>query len=186
MKEYKRTYLASLPCAWLKMIICFAPSVLIGDVILCIREGTVIGSMVLGFIVLSFMLMASNFAVMALANFIINRFKSPSTFVDGKKIMHDGRSIELDRIKYVTLYLPELRSRTSASRQELSLYASEDEHVVIKRPSLSLIMHLKKECKNARFEIDSLRSRLITDIVTGLCVAVFYFVVIFAIGSGEK
>ncbi len=179
MKEYKRTYLASLPCGGLKMLIVIAPCALIGDLILCILGKTKPFEIVSSFLAVGLLFMTVFIALMVLVSLIINAFKSPSVTVDGKYITYEGKRLDLDSVRYVTLYLPEIQSRTRYTTQELSLYASEGEHVVIKRPSVRLIMHLKKECRNARFEIDSLRSRLITDLIISLFVFVLCVVMAF-------
>ena len=144
MKEYKRTYLASLPCTCLEMLIIIAPCALLGDIILGILGKTKPFSIILGLLGVGLLFMAVFIAMMALVNLIINAFKSPSVTVDGKYIAYEGKRLDLDSISYVTLYLPEMRSRSSISTQELSLYVNDSEHIVIKRPSVFLIAYLKK------------------------------------------
>ena len=179
MKEYKRTYLASFPCVCLKMLIIIAPCALIGDLILCILGKTKPFEILSNFLAVGLLFMTVFIAMTVLANFIINAFKSPSVTVDGKYIAYEGKRLDLDSISYVTLYLPEMRSRSSVTPQEMSLYASEDEHVVIKRPSVFLIAHLRKRCTNAKFEIADVKSRLITDLIISLFVFVLCVVMAF-------
>ena len=93
-----------------------------------------------------------------------------------KFVTYLNTSLDLDRIKYITLYLPEMISRNNLSPQELSLYINDKEHIVIKRPSILLIAYMKKRCLNAKFEINLSKSRLITDLIVGLCVAIFFSV----------
>ena len=179
MKEYKRTYLTSLPCICLKMLIIIAPCAFLGDLILCILGKTKPFEILSSFLAVGLLFMTVFIAVTVLANFIINAFKSPSTFVDGRTVTHEWTSIELDRIKYVTLYLPEMQSRTRITPQELSLYVNDSEHIVIKRPSVFLIAHLRKRCTNAKFEIADVKSRLITDLIISLFVFVLCVVMAF-------
>ena len=179
MKEYKRTYLASFPCVCLKMLIIIAPCALVGDLILCILGKTKPFEILSNFLAVGLLFMTVFIAQMVLVSLIINAFKSPSVTVDGKYIAYEGKRLDLDSISYVTLYLPEMRSRSSVTPQEMSLYASEDEHVVIKRPSVFLIAHLKKRCTSAKFEIADVKSRLITDLIISLFVFVLCVVMAF-------
>ena len=179
MKEYKRTYLASFPCVCLKMLIIIAPCALIGDLILCILGKTKPFEILSNFLAVGLLFMTVFIAMMALVSLIINAFKSPSVTVDGKYIAYEGKRLDLDSISYVTLYLPEMRSRSSVTPQEMSLYASEDEHMVIKRPSVFLIAHLRKRCTSAKFEIADVKSRLITDLIISLFVFVLCVVMAF-------
>ena len=179
MKEYKRTYLASLPCTCLEMLIIIAPCALLGDIILGILGKTKPFSIILGLLGVGLLFMAVFIAMMALVNLIINAFKSPSVTVDGKYIAYEGKRLDLDSISYVTLYLPEMRSRSSISTQELSLYVNDSEHIVIKRPSVFLMAYLKKRCANASFGIADVRQRLIRDLVVSLFVLVLCVVMAF-------
>ena len=179
MKEYKRTYLASFPCVCLKMLIIIAPCALVGDLILCILGKTKPFEILSNFLAVGLLFMTVFIAMMALVSLIINAFKSPSVTVDGKYIAYEGKRLDLDSISYVTLYLPERQSRTRITTQELSLYVNDSEHIVIKRPSVFLIAHLKKRCTSAKFEIADVKSRLITDLIISLFVFVLCVVMAF-------
>ena len=179
MKEYKRTYLASFPCVCLKMLIIIAPCAFLGDLILCILGKTKPFEILSSFLAVGLLFMTVFIAMMALVSLIINAFKSPSVTVDGKYIAYEGKRLDLDSISYVTLYLPERQSRTRITTQELSLYVNDSEHIVIKRPSVFLIAHLRKRCTSAKFEIADVKSRLITDLIISLFVFVLCVVMAF-------
>ena len=179
MKEYKRTYLASFPCVCLKMLIIIAPCALIGDLILCILGKTKPFEILSSFLAVGLLFLTVFIAQMVLVSLIINAFKSPSVTVDGKYIAYEGKRLDLDSIRYVTLYLPEMRSRSSVTPQEMSLYVNDSEHIVIKRPSVFLIAHLRKRCTSAKFEIADVKSRLITDLIISLFVFVLCVVMAF-------
>lgn len=85
--------------------------------------------------------------------------------------MYKIQKLELGNIKYITLYLPEI-SRTSSSPQQLSVYADDNNHIVINRPSLVLISLLKNKCDKAKFEINGLKSRIKVDLIVSLCVSI--------------
>ena len=179
MKEYKRTYLASLPCVCLEMLIIISPCALLGDIILGILGKTKPFEILSNFLAVGLLFMAVFIAMMALVSLIINAFKSPSVTVDGKYIAYEGKRLDLDSISYVTLYLPEMRSRSSISTQELSLYVNDSEHIVIRRPSVFLIAHLRKRCTSAKFGIADVRQRLIRDLIVSLFVFVLCVVMAF-------
>ena len=179
MKEYKRTYLTSLPCICLKMLIIIAPCAFLGDLILCILGKMKPFVILSSFLAVGLLFMTVFIAMMVLVSLIINAFKSPSVTVDGKYIAYEGKRLDLDSISYVTLYLPEMRSRSSSTPQELSLYVNDSEHIVIKRPSVFLIAYLKKRCANASFGIADVRQRLIRDLVVSLFVFVLCVVMAF-------
>ena len=135
------------------------------------KMGTVIGMALLAFTGL--VVLGSLFAILVTA--LINCFKEVSVFLDESTIEYKGTKLNLDSIGYITLYLPEMKSRTSASSQELSLYTNDEEHIVIRRPSVALIAYLKKRCKNAKFEIDELGKRIKNDLIIAVCLPVVIF-----------
>ena len=179
MKEYKRTYLASLPCFCLEMLIIIAPCALLGDIILGILGKTKPFEIISNYVAVGLLFMTVFIAMMALVSLIINAFKSPSVTVDGKYITYEGKRIDLDRVSYVTLHLPERHSRSNVTPQELMVYVNDDEDILIRRPSVFLVAHLKKRCANAKFGIADVRSRLIRDLIISACVAVICFVMAF-------
>ena len=169
MKEYKKTYCTSLFWCWIDFFVMLAPMFLVCDICLWYFEEDYSGMAMLVAVLIFAIFMALSAVFALFINFIINLFKKPSVFVDESTITHMGQTFRLDSITYLTLYLPEIKSKTSGTTQELSIYIDEKEHMVIKRPSVALIAHLKKSCTNAEFEIDELKSRLKTDLLIGLC-----------------
>ncbi len=171
MKTYKKPYGTSLPCFTLKMAIISIPAALIIDICFAFYDNMSFGTIslfcVLGF--LGFALFGVVFSF--LITLIINLFAYPSVFVNEKTITYENKTLDLDSIKYLTLYLPEIRSRISSTTQELSIYTTDKEHIVIKRPSIALIAYLKKRCTNAKFEIDEIKSRLKTDLIISAGIA---------------
>ena len=176
MKEYKSAYCISFLCCYIELFLIFFPCALLGDFILFFLNKAVLGKVFFSFIAVSLLLIVCILIFTALINLIINFFKKSSVFVSEKFVTYLNISLDLDRIKYITLYLPEMISRNNISPQELSLYINDKEHIVIKRPSILLIAYMKKRCKNAKFEINLSKSRLITDLIVGLCVAIIFSV----------
>ncbi len=172
MKGYKRIYFSSSTVAFLELFIICIPAALISDIVVSlfgiIEYGKISFAIIIAFIC-TMTLCALFMIVMSL---IINCFKEPSVWVSKDSITYEGTTLMLDKIEYVTLYLPKIGSRISMQIQELSLYISDKEHIVIKRPSPSLIKYLKRRCGNAKFEIYELRERIKLDLIICLCVTV--------------
>ena len=172
MKNYKPTYCISMPCFFAELFIISLPCVITLDIALLISDNAKM-RWIVGMILVSFTALVTIgvlFAILVTA--LINCFKEASVFLDESTIEYKGTKLNLDSIGYITLYLPEMKSRTSVSSQELSLYTNDEEHIVIRRPSVALIAYLKKRCKNAKFEIDELGKRIKNDLIIAGCVSV--------------
>jgi hypothetical protein len=154
LKNYKHTYAASVPCFIAELFIISLPGIVTLDIALSISDKVKIGT-VAGMVLLSFaVLLALGVLFSALLTALINLFKDASVFIDEYNIEYKDIKLNLDSIEYITLFLPEMTSRLSATAQELSIYLNDKEHIVIRRPSIALTAYLKKRCKNAKFEID--------------------------------
>ena len=175
MKNYKHTYCTSIPCLFTELFITSLPSIVTLDIALSISDNAKMGSIV-GMVLVAFTaLVATGVLFAILVTALINCFKEVSVFLDESTIEYKGTKLNLDSIGYITLYLPEVKSRISASSQELSIYSNDEEHIVIRRPSVALIAYLKKRCKNAKFEIDELGKRIKNDLIIAICVSVAIF-----------
>ena len=58
--------------------------------------------------------------------------------------------------------------RRTSCPQELVLWIASESYINITRPSLLLVYKLKKECKNAQFIIEGLKSEIIESLVIGI------------------
>ena len=181
MKNYKHTYCTSIPCFFTELFIISLPCIVILDIALSISDNAKMG-MLIGMVLVAFTaLVATGVLFAILVTALINCFKDTSVFLDESTIKYKGTKLNLDSIGYITLYLPEMKSSTSPSPQELSIYTNDEEHIVIRRPSIALIAYLKKRCKNAKFEIDELGKRIKKDLIIAGCVsAVIILFVMFA------
>ena len=181
MKRYKHTYCTSLLYILATFFITFLPGMITLDIALSILGYTKMGTLikVAFFIILILSVTGVLFAILVTA--LVNCFKDASVYLDESTIEYKDTKLNLDGIKSITLCLPEVKSRFEISPQELSLYISNKEHMVIRRPSVALVAHLKKRCKNAKFEIDELGKRIKEDAIIALCVAgVEFLFVLFA------
>ena len=155
MNKYKRMYFVSPLYLSVMTILCCAPLALIGDVVLCLSGELRLGELVVGFTAVSLLLTGLCFAFAVVMNLIVNAFKSPSVYINDGCVICEGKKLNLELVKYVTLYLPEVRPRSRYTPQTLSVYVDFDEHLVINRPSVRLIAHVRKRCINAKFEIEN-------------------------------
>ena len=166
-----------MPCFFAELFIISLPGFITLDIALSISNNEKIGSIV-GMVLVAFTaLVATGMLFAILVTALINCFKDTSVFLDECTIAYKDTKLNLDSIEYITLYLPEMKSRTSASSQELSLYINDEEHIVIRRPSVALIAYLKKRCKNAKFEIDELGKRIKNDLIIAVCLPVVVFLI---------
>lgn len=172
MKGYKRIYCSSLTVVFLESFIIGIPGALICDIVLSLFGVIEYGKISVATIVAFICTMILCALFMIVMSLIINYFKEPSVWVSEDSITYEGMTLMLDKIEYLTLYLPKMKSRTNMQIQELSLYISDKEHIVIRRPSPSLIKYLKRRCDNAKFEIDELQERIKSDLIISLCVTV--------------
>ena len=159
MKQYKRMYCASFPYMMLGMGIVILPMALTLDFLNCLFQGGRFGQVFGSFLLVMAILIPLSMLIPLLITFIINRFQKALIIVNDETIRCYGQVIHLDRVQYLTLYLPEM-GKWNHSSQQLSLYVDDDEHMLIKRPPISLIIYLKRKCKNAKFSIEQWKEYL--------------------------
>ena len=177
MKRYKNTYGTSIVFFFLRLLIICTPAAFIAGTVLALIGYIKVWSIFLAVILSLLCGVFMGVIFIFLITSLINLFKDFSVFVNEKYILYNKKTLDLDSIKYLTLYLPKMQSRSNFSPQELSIYIDDKEHIVIRRPSIALVLHLKKRCKNAKFKIDELKSRLKIDFIIGLCTAVAVLVI---------
>ena len=174
MKNYKHTYCISLVYSFVELFIISLPGIVTFDIAISIFDHSKIGVLTSMAVLIFTVLAAIEVLFAILVTVLINCFKGVSVFIDECTIEYKDTKLNLDSIKYITLYLPDLR-RMSVIPQELSLYISDKEHIEIHRPSITLIAYLKKRCKNAKFEIDELGKRIKKYLIIAICIAIVVF-----------
>ena len=155
MKQYKPTYGISMLYLWVQVFsswctmllvaACLAPDEQLPFVSYAIPRIPLCIVAIIPFIIL--------------LNFVIGLFSNTTVQLESHSISYQGKTIQLDNIRYITLYLPEL-SKTYSRTQLLTLYADDKSYMEIKRPSILLIAALKKRCVFASFDIDDWKSHL--------------------------
>ena len=177
MKGYKPFYLFSLIILYGELMFIALPSLLVLSIVFSISNQTNFFEIIfkiLGVLVLLILLIC---IFVFLVNIIISPFKKKKVYIDDNHISYNGIKINFEDIKYVTLYLPMIRGRrTSSSPLELSVYCDMNNHIVIKRPSIFLLLELKKRAKSIK--IDELNKRIKFDLIIGISVAVILLVFI--------
>ena len=159
MRHYKANYGTSYFFAHVYFIAILLPTLPMIDIILAIRGEAQLGSITLMGIGVCIALALFSAWMTFLFTCIGKLFSRKFTTVDQNTITHEGRTLTLDSVRYVTVYLPEI-SRNSSKPLRLTLWADNTHYCTIHRPALSLILHLRKRCHNARFDIDDLRGQI--------------------------
>lgn len=153
MKKYKATYCISL----FTYIIYFSITFIISGLPLCFVLSTLIepNATELFFMLLlgELMLILLCVIFVLLMNLIIKTFTKNVVYLSNIDICYKGKSLELSQIKYATVYLPEI-SKTSSEPLQLVLWIDDSNSIIIKRPSISLILRIKKICQNSKFSIN--------------------------------
>ena len=180
MKKYKATYLTGLLFNLNEFYLIMIPSAILLVIMLKLNDQTVeIFKVAVGVLVSCCLINIFCILLMLIISLIVNAITDNYVLLGDNEIIYQDKKIFIRDIKYVTLYLPERPSRTHYECQQLSLWADDKNHIVIKRPSLALIAELKIKCSGAKFEIDELGSRIKTDIILAVCIAVFLAIIIF-------
>ena len=167
MKKYKPMYGATLLVFMEKMFIGTLPIIFILAYVISKAERysfweliiLILVAMILGVIFLSVWLF--------IINLLIRAGIKENIELSDDEINYNGQKLSLHKIRFITLRLPKMERRTSCS-QELVLWINSELYINITRPSLLLVYKLKKECKNARFIIEGLKSEIIESLVIGI------------------
>ena len=97
-------------------------------------------------------------AVIMVPALIIKAFSKVQAVVGDGELRVQQRRISLAQVKYVSLQLPVSRSRYGGDPQHLCVWVDDKNYIVIKRPAISLIARMKKECYNAEFVVEEWKS----------------------------
>ena len=159
MKQYKPMYGSSLIHAALVFSLIFLPIMPFLDIIFAIRGDAQFGSIFfLGIaIFLSLILAAALFALLIAGIGML--FSRKATICRETTVYHDGYTLPIQGIRYITLYLPDM-DRKYPKPLRLTLWADNTHYCTITRPSPALIRHLRTNCPQAKFEVDDIRGQI--------------------------
>lgn len=160
MKEYKHTYCASLLYSFVKAFIVFFPTMILLAII-AHTEGYATFWQIFGAYWSAFAIFWVAIAVfILLVSVLIGLFANKTALLTDTYISYPGQTLRLDDIRYITLYLPELKGRYSSAPFELTLWVDDKNSISIKHPSFRLVAALKKRCPMAVFYIDDWKVQL--------------------------
>lgn len=160
MKSYKPTYCFSLPILLAEFFLILVPGMLCIDIISAWKKASAFGDMIGAYLLVGVVFVIFAVVIWFLLSRIGKLFSKVKTTLTDTAITHGQKTFSLHSIRYITVHLPEMESRSSSSPLTLFLWADNEHYADIKRPSLRLIFQLKKQCPYAAFSIEDLKSRI--------------------------
>jgi hypothetical protein len=141
------------------IIFCTAPLLLLADAAVVAEGSAKPGQLFWGCLLVFGVYAAASVLFVWLISLFIGLFTKKAVILSEDSVTYDGKTLRLDDIRYITLYLPEW-SRFHSKAQSLSLWADNKNYFDIQRPSIALIAALKKRCTLAAFFVDDWKGRL--------------------------
>lgn len=141
------------------IIFCTAPLLLLADAAVVAEGSAKPGQLFWGCLLVFGVYAAASVLFVWLISLLIGLFTKKAVILSENSVTYDGKTLRLDDIRYITLYLPEW-SRFHSKAQSLSLWADNKNYFDIQRPSIALIAALKKRCTLAAFFVDDWKGRL--------------------------
>ena len=159
MKQYKPTYCVTLLYAEAVVLVCATPLLLLADASIVMEDGATPGQFFWGCMLVLGIYAVASLLFIWLISLLIGLFTKKTVTLTEDTVTYCGKTLRLDDIRYITLYLPEW-SRFHSKAQSLSLWADNKNYFDIQRPSIALIAALKKRCTLAAFFVDDWKGRL--------------------------
>ena len=92
--------------------------------------------------------------IILLINLVARAVTGNAVLLDDATLQHDGKTVPLAGVQSLTLHLG-FMSRYRSEPNQLAVWSGRDDtHTVIKRPSLLLMLRLRRLCKQATFRIE--------------------------------
>jgi hypothetical protein len=88
-------------------------------------------------------------------------------------IEYDNRQIELKEIDKFSLFLGSMGEFNSRPAS-LKIMIKHKEHLIINKPSIQLLIRIKKQCKDKEFIIEGLKRKLILSPIIGFVVGLLF------------
>jgi hypothetical protein len=155
MKTYKPTYGISFIYLMVQLLVCCIPLAIATDLLNPDGAESFFWILLLVFYILIPLL----FLMSDLISAVIGLFSKKQVMLSEFAVTYGQKSIPLDHVRYLTLYLPELGKHHHRA-QCLTLYADSKQYLEIQRPSIGLILALKKRCTQAVFDVDDWKGRI--------------------------
>ena len=182
MKEYKPTYCISLLYFWALLFAALLPLLVLSFVVMVITGQTVFWTYALEGIGVSGLMLAVSVLLVFMTSLIMGPFAKNTVEVSEHNVCYEEKTIQLDRIRYITLRLP-VFSRHFHESQVLEITTDDEICMDIKRPSVALITALKKRCASAHFAVDDWKTQLLHFCVMELAIVAITLVSYFQNGN---
>lgn len=159
MREYKPIYCLSLLYGFVIILLTAIPMLAIADVDMYLDGKSELGQFFAGILLTGIYLFLILTVIVLLINLVVLIFTQKSVTLSDSVILWDGKQILLNQIREITVFLPEI-SKTRSRPHSVTVWASKTDYFDIKRPSLGLLIALKKRCPQAKFHIDDWRQQI--------------------------
>ena len=159
MKEYKATYGTALIYTLVHVYLSCTPMMILAGIDMSIKGQTTFGRFLCGYTLICCLALAVYTVFALFIGFIIGLFNKNTVTLSDYSVSYQGKIIPLDKIRYLTLHLPEVSKRHSTPLI-LTIWADKTTYMHIKRPSIALVVALKNNCHFAAFELDDWKSDL--------------------------
>lgn len=92
--------------------------------------------------------------VLLIVNLVAHALVKKWTWLDENCLIHCGTTVSLCRVTQITLHLGRIGKYTGSTPNQLAVSdGTEDADILIDRPSLPLILRLRRLCPNATFRV---------------------------------
>ena len=171
MKEYKANYCISLLYHVFAVMLCLIPLAIVADIYAAYLGKVDFGTITLLVLACFATCCVGTIVFVILINLILRPFIKNFAILNDSSIYYGQTTLMLHEVRYITLYLPEA-SKRSSKPQILTLWADNTHYMNIKRPSIALIVQLKKWCPNAKFHVDDWKGHIRQWSIVSLCMAI--------------
>lgn len=179
MREYKSVYCFSSLYIYVIILLISTPLLAVADVDMYLDGKSEQGQFLVGILLTGIYLFLTLAAAVLLINLAARIFTKKCVTLSDSVICYEGKQILLSQIREIIFFLPEI-SKTRSRPHSVTVWASKTDYFDIKRPSLGLLIALKKRCPQANFEIDDWRQQtkeilLLQGITTALAIIATLF-----------
>ena len=159
MREYKPLYCLSLLYGFIIILLTATPMLAVADVDMYLDEKGEFGQFLAGILQTGILLFLILIPLVLLINLVARLFTQKCVTLSDSAILYEGKMILFAQIQEIVIFLPTL-SKTHSRPHSITVWASKTAYFDIKRPSLCLIIALKKCCPKSKFHIDDWRQQI--------------------------
>jgi hypothetical protein len=159
MRIYKPAFGTSLLYAYAHMFLCCGSMLFVLAVAMAIEGSATFWEVFLGSMSAMAAVLVLAAVILKLISLLIGLFVRKTVELTESTITYQGKTIPLEKVRHITLYLPVL-SKHNSKPPILTLWADNTTYMDIKRPAPALILALKKSCVFAAFDVDDWKDAL--------------------------